>query len=176
MSPYAVSKLAAEGYCRSFALGGGPETVCLRYFNVYGPRQDPASPYAAVVPRFIDAIASGKPVTIYGDGHQSRDFTYVADVVEAVLLAAAATGLDGAVLNVSGGGTTTVLQLAETVGSLLGRPVAVRHLPPRPGDVRESRADLSEIRRRIGYEPRTSLPAGLQLTIAAPPWQAARAA
>jgi UDP-glucose 4-epimerase len=165
LSPYAVSKLAAEGYSRSLARDGGPETVCLRYFNVFGPRQDPASAYAAVVPRFVSAIAAGEPTTIHGDGGQSRDFTYVADVVEANLLAAAADGVGGAVLNVSGGRPATVLELADTLGALLDRPVQKRHVPARPGDVRESWADLSEARERIGYEPRTSLREGLQHTV-----------
>jgi UDP-glucose 4-epimerase len=167
MSPYAVSKLAAEGYCRTFALEGGPETVCLRYFNVYGPRQDPDSPYAAVVPRFVSALAAGEPVVIHGDGLQSRDFTYVADVVEANLLAASAPDANGAAINVSGGRPVTLLALAEAIGGVLGRPVRRRHGPPRPGDVRDSWADLSKARRTLGYEPRTPLDAGLASTVEA---------
>src|SRR5581483_10735711 len=121
ISPYGVAKLAAERYCVSFSRVYPLETVSLRYFNVFGPRQDPRSQYAAVVPRFIESIAAGRPVTIYGDGRQSRDFTYVGNVVEANVLAADAPAVNGLVLNVATGTPTTVEELAELIGRLVGR-------------------------------------------------------
>ncbi|MFL5819313.1 MAG: NAD-dependent epimerase/dehydratase family protein [Solirubrobacteraceae bacterium] len=167
ISPYATAKLAAEGFCASFGRDGAPETVVLRYFNVFGPGQDPHSRYAAVVPRFILALAAGEPLPVYGDGRQSRDFTYVADVVEANLLAAGAQDVNGAVLNVSGGRARSVVELAEAIGVHLRRAPRLRHLPARPGEVRESWADLTESRRRLGYEPQTTLEEGLGPTIEA---------
>lgn len=164
IAPYAVSKLAAERYCVSFSRVYSLETVALRYFNVFGPNQDPTSQYAAVVPRFISAIAAGEPVPIYGDGTQSRDFTYVTNVVAANLLAADADGVNGAVLNVATGISTTVDELADTIGEVLGRPVEKEYLPTRAGDVRDSWADLGEARRLLGYEPRVGLAEGLRLT------------
>ena len=124
ISPYAVAKLAAERFCVSFFRVYGLETVALRYFNVFGPRQDPTSQYAAVVPLFVRAIQDGRPVTIYGDGEQSRDFTYVANVVAANSIAAAARGAAGTVLNIAAGGSETVNTLADTIGGLLGLPVS----------------------------------------------------
>jgi UDP-glucose 4-epimerase len=141
------------------------ETVSLRYFNVFGPRQDPNSQYAAVVPRFVRAIADGAPVTIYGDGQQSRDFTYVANVVEANLLAADADGASGAILNVATGGSETVDGLSATIGRLLGREVEKSFEPERAGDVRASWADITLARSTIGFEPRIGLEDGLRLTI-----------
>jgi nucleoside-diphosphate-sugar epimerase len=166
ISPYAVAKLAAERFCTSFSAVYGIETVSLRYFNVFGPRQDPASQYAAVVPRFIHAIAAGEPVTIYGDGEQSRDFTYVANVVDANLRAADADA-SGAILNVASGGSETVNTLADTIGSQLGLPVERRYEPARPGDVRQSWADIGEARRRLGFAPTISFEEGLRRTIEA---------
>ena len=165
ISPYAVAKLAAERFCVSFARVYGLETVALRYFNVFGPRQDPGSQYAAVVPLFVSAIAAGEPVTIHGDGEQSRDFTYVANVVDANLLAAAAAEAAGTVLNIAAGGSETVGTLAETIGRLLGKPVTREHTPPRPGDVLQSWADVTRAREVIGYEPRIGFEEGLRLTI-----------
>lgn len=165
MSPYAVAKLAAEGFCSTYSREGVVETVTLRYFNVFGPGQDPDSAYAAVIPRFITAAGAGAPLTIYGDGLQSRDFTYVEDTVVANLLAAEATEVDGAVLNVSGGAPRTVLDVANAVGAQLGRGLLIEHLPTRAGDVRDSWADLSESKRLLGYEPKTSLEEGLAATI-----------
>jgi nucleoside-diphosphate-sugar epimerase len=165
ISPYAVAKLAAERYCVSASRVYPLETVALRYFNVFGPRQDPHSQYAAVVPRFISAVAAGEPVPIYGDGEQSRDFTYVANVVEANLLAADADGVSGAILNVATGESATVNELAETIGSILGKPVEKAYLAPREGDVRDSLADVGEARRLLGFEPRIGLEEGLRLTI-----------
>jgi len=163
ISPYAVSKLAAERYCVSFARVYGLETVTLRYFNVFGPRQDPTSQYAAVVPRFIAAIDAGEAVPIYGDGEQSRDFTYVDNVVEANVLAADAPEASGAVLNVATGRSKSVNGLAETIGEVLGKSVAREYLPDRPGDVRDSWADVTEAKRVLGWEPRVGLEEGLRL-------------
>ena len=160
-----MAKLAAERFCTSFSRVYEIETVSLRYFNVFGQRQDPNSQYAAVVPRFIRAIADGAPVTIYGDGEQSRDFTYVANVVEANLLAADADGASGAILNVATGGSETVNALADTIGRLLGRNVEKSFEPERAGDVRASWADVSLARSTIGFEPRIGLEDGLQRTI-----------
>jgi UDP-glucose 4-epimerase len=164
ISPYAVAKLAAERFCTSFSRVYGMEIVSLRYFNVFGPRQDPTSQYAAVVPRFIRAVATGEPVTIYGDGEQSRDFTYVDNVVAANLLAADVPGVAGEIVNVATGGSTTVNELAETIGRLLGRPVDMAHEPEREADVRASWADLAEAERLLGYRPRITLEEGLRRT------------
>ncbi|MFN8223042.1 MAG: SDR family oxidoreductase [Gaiellales bacterium] len=165
ISPYAVAKLAAERFCVSFHRVYGLETVALRYFNVFGPWQDPNSQYAAVVPRFIAAIADGRPVTIEGTGEQSRDFTYVANVVDANLLAAQADGAGGSVLNVATGGSETVNTLAETIGRLLGRPVEKAHAPERAGDVMQSWADVSAAEAVIRYRPSVPFEEGLQRTI-----------
>jgi UDP-glucose 4-epimerase len=166
ISPYGVAKLAAERYCVSFSrVYHSFETVVLRYFNVFGPRQDPNSQYAAVVPLFVTAIAAGTPVTIFDDGGQSRDFTYVDNVVAANLLAADADGASGRIFNVSAGRPTSVLELADTVGALLGKPVERRFFPPRPGDLRNSWADITEAQRTLGFEPAITLEEGLQRTI-----------
>jgi len=164
ISPYAVAKLAAERFCTSFSRVYGMEIVSLRYFNVFGPRQDPTSQYAAVVPRFIRAVASGEPVTVYGDGEQSRDFTYVDNVVSANLLAADADGVAGEIVNVATGGSTTVNELADAVGRLLDRPYKRIFEPEREADVRASWADLGEARRLFGYEPQIELEEGLRRT------------
>ena len=163
ISPYAVAKLAAERYCVSFHRVYELETVALRYFNVFGLRQDPNSQYAAVVPRFFAAIQDGRAVPIHGDGSQSRDFTYVANVVEANLLAADAADAGGTVLNVATGGQASVKELADAIGAVLGKQVEKDYLPTRTGDVRDSWADISEARRVLGYEPRVGLEAGLEL-------------
>jgi UDP-glucose 4-epimerase len=166
ISPYAVAKLAAERFCTSFSRVYGMETVSLRYFNVFGPHQDPMSQYAAVVPRFIRAIAAGEPVTVYGDGEQSRDFTYVDNVVTANLLAADAPEVSGAILNVATGSSTTVNALADAIGLLLGREVEKVFEPVRKADVEASWADLHESRRLLGYEPEVELEEGLKRTAA----------
>jgi nucleoside-diphosphate-sugar epimerase len=166
ISPYGVAKLAAERYCVSFSrVYHSFETVVLRYFNVFGPRQDPTSQYAAVVPLFITAIAAGEPVTIFDDGEQSRDFTYIDNVVAANLLAADAEGANGRIFNVSAGAPATVNELADTVGRLLDKPVEREYRPARPGDLRDSWADVSEARSVLGYETRVSFEDGLRRTI-----------
>jgi UDP-glucose 4-epimerase len=136
----------------------------LRYFNVFGPRQSPFSQYAAVIPLFVTAIASGEPVTIHGDGEQSRDFTYVDNVVDATIAAAHAAGANGRTFNIAGGSPASVNQVAETIGAILGKPVEKRHEPPRRGDIRDSWADLSAARAVLGYDPAVSLEEGLRRT------------
>ena len=142
----------------------GLETVTLRYFNVFGPNQDPTSQYAAVVPRFIAAVDAGEPVPIYGDGEQSRDFTYVDNVVEANVLAADAEDASGEVLNVATGTSRSVNALADTIGEVLGKPVEREYLDPRTGDVRDSWADVAAAQRILGWEARIDLDQGLRLT------------
>jgi len=165
ISPYGVAKLAAERYCIAFSrVYDAFETVVLRYFNVFGPRQSPFSQYAAVVPLFITAIAAGRPVTVNGDGEQSRDFTYVANVVDATIAAAGAEGASGRVFNVAAGSPASVNRIADTIGEILGRPVAKEFAPPRPGDIRDSCADLTAAREVLGYEPSVPLDEGLRLT------------
>jgi UDP-glucose 4-epimerase len=165
ISPYGVAKLAAERYCVSFArVYSSFETVALRYFNVFGPRQDPRSQYAAVVPLFLTAVGAGEPVTIFDDGEQSRDFTYVDNVVAANLLAADAAGASGRIFNVSSGAPASVNELAEAIGRLLDKPVERTYLPPRAGDLRDSWADVSSAREVLGFEPSVSLEEGLRRT------------
>jgi nucleoside-diphosphate-sugar epimerase len=166
ISPYGVAKLAAERYCVSFSrVYHSFETVVLRYFNVFGERQSPFSQYAAVVPRFVTAIAAGEPVTIHGDGEQSRDFTYVGNVVDATVRAADAPGASGRVFNVAAGSPASVNHLADTIGRLLDRPVERRHEPPRAGDIRDSWADVSAAREVLGWEPAVDLEEGLRRTV-----------
>jgi UDP-glucose 4-epimerase len=166
ISPYGVAKLAAERYCVSFSrVYEQFETVVLRYFNVFGPRQSPHSQYAAVVPLFVTQIARGEPIVIYGDGEQSRDFTYVANIVDATLRAAEAPGASGRIFNIAAGKPASVNELADAVGRILGKPVARRSAPPRPGDVRDSWANVSAARSGLGYEAHVSLEDGLRLTI-----------
>lgn len=166
-SPYAVSKLAAELYCRVFARVYGLETVCLRYFNVYGPRQSPSSEYAAVVPRFIRARLAGEAVVIHGDGRQTRSFTYVDDVVEANLRAARAAGASGEAVNIAGTERTSLNELDRRIRDLAGASpdLEPRYGPERPGDVKHSYADLSNARRLLGYEPSVALADGLRRTV-----------
>ena len=164
ISPYAVAKLAAERFCTSFTRVYGMEIVSLRYFNVFGPRQDPTSQYAAVVPRFIRAVADGEAVTIYGDGEQSRDFTFVDNVVNANLLAADAAGVSGEIFNVATGGSITVNALADAVGALLDRPVEKAYEPAREADVRASWADVAQATRLLGFTPRVDFSDGLRRT------------
>jgi nucleoside-diphosphate-sugar epimerase len=164
LSPYAVSKLAAERYCSSFSYVYGLETVCLRYFNVFGPGQDPTSQYAAVVPRFIAAAESSEPITVYGDGLQRRDFTYIDNVVQANLQAAVAPDASGAIVNVGTGRAVSINDLADMIGTALGRPVERDYVAQRPGEIRDSWADIDEGRRLLGYEPTVSLEEGLLRT------------
>jgi UDP-glucose 4-epimerase len=164
ISPYAVAKLAAERFCTSFSRVYGMEIVSLRYFNVFGPRQDPTSQYAAVVPRFIRAVADGEPVTIYGDGEQSRDFTFVDNVVSANLLAADAPEVSGEILNVATGGSVTVNALAAAIGALLDRPVEKAYEPARAADVNASWADVAAAERLLGYRPQVEFADGLRRT------------
>ena len=164
ISPYAVAKLAAERFCTSFTRVYGMDIVSLRYFNVFGPRQDPTSQYAAVVPRFIRAIADDEPVTIYGDGDQSRDFTFVDNVVGANLLAADAPDVGGEILNVATGDSVTVNALADTIGALLGKPVEKAYESAREADVRASWADVGQAKRLLGYEMRVDFAEGLRRT------------
>ena len=166
ISPYAVTKLAAERYCVSFSrVYESFESVVLRYFNVFGPRQSPFSQYAAVVPRFVTAIDAGQQIEIHGDGEQSRDFTYVGNVVDATIRAGEADGVTGEIFNVAGGSPTSVNRIAETIGEILGKPVERRHLPSRAGDIRNSWADLSKSERVLGYAPEIALEDGLRRTI-----------
>jgi nucleoside-diphosphate-sugar epimerase len=165
ISPYGVAKLAAERYCVAFSrVYESFETVVLRYFNVFGPRQSPLSQYAAVIPLFLTAIAAGEPITIYGDGEQSRDFTYVDNVVAATIAAAHAPGASGRAFNVAGGSPASVNRVAETIGAILAREVTKRFEPPRPGDIRDSWADLGAAREVLGYDPSVSLEEGLRRT------------
>jgi UDP-glucose 4-epimerase len=165
ISPYGVTKLAAERYCISFSrVYHSFEAVVLRYFNVFGPRQSPHSQYAAAVPLFIAAVDAGEPITIYGDGEQSRDFTYVANVVDATIRAAEAQGANGRAFNIAAGSPASVNDVAETIGLILGKPVEKRFEPPRPGDIRDSWADIGAAREILGYEPQVDLATGLELT------------
>jgi UDP-glucose 4-epimerase len=165
LSPYAISKLAAEQYGRVFWQLYGFETVALRYFNVFGPRQDPSSQYAAVIPRFITAMRQGQPPTIYGDGRQSRDFTFIDNVVQANLLACTAPGAAGGVFNIACGQRYSLLDLVARLAEITGRPAEAHHTDPRPGDVPHSQADISLARTKLGYEPAVTLAAGLARTV-----------
>src|SRR5437773_6474615 len=165
-SPYATSKLAGEQYVLAYARAGLIEGVALRYFNVFGPRQSPHSAYAAVIPRFFQAALDERPAVVYGDGQQTRDFTYVDNVVEANLLAAGAAGdtVNGWVVNVGAGTRTALVGVVEIIGRIVGRPLAFVRQPPRPGDVRDSLASLERVKRLLGYEPKISLEEGLRRT------------
>jgi UDP-glucose 4-epimerase len=166
ISPYGVAKLAAERYCVSFSrVYESFETVVLRYFNVFGPRQSPFSQYSAAIPLFITAIDAGRPIDIYGDGEQSRDFTYVGNVLDATLRAGEAAGASGEIFNVAAGSPVSVNGIADTIGEVLGKPVEKRYLPARAADIRNSWADLSKSERLLGYTPQIALEEGLQRTI-----------
>jgi UDP-glucose 4-epimerase len=166
LAPYAVSKLAAEQYCMVAHRVYGVETVALRYFNVFGERQDPLSGYAAVIPRFIRLMLDGEPPTIFGDGQTSRDFTHIENIVEANLAAASEPAAAGRVMNIAVGSSHTLNELVGTLRSLLDSDLEPNYAPPRPGDVPESLADVSLARELIGYEPSVGFEAGLQRTIA----------
>jgi UDP-glucose 4-epimerase len=164
-SPYAVAKLAAEGYTRVFAQLHGMRTVSLRYFNVFGPRQDPASQYAAAIPRFITAYMRREPPQVYGDGLQSRDFTYVDNVVDANIAAAAAPKLSGESVNIAAGSPQTVLEVLEAISKEFGYSVPPVHSPARPGDIRDSHADLGVARSLLGYKVSVDFQTGLRRTV-----------
>jgi len=166
-SPYAVAKLAGEYYCSVFHQVFGLPTVCLRYFNVYGPRQDPHSPYAAVIPKFITSVLQGKPPIIFGDGGQTRDFTYVEDATEANILAVEsdATGI----FNIGSGDRVSINELARLVLEILGKDLEPQHLEPRAGDIRHSLADIA-LAKTFGYTPRHSLSEGVRRTIDQGTW------
>lgn len=166
-SPYAVTKLAAEEYCRAFHLTYGLETVALRYFNVFGPRQDPNSAYAAAIPRFLKAISSGERPVIFGDGQQSRDFTYVDNVVEANLLAAAAVGVGGEVMNVACAQQLTIEQVVFGIAAQLNVACEPDYQTVRAGDVQHSRADISRAENLLGYRPLILFKEGLERTVKA---------
>ena len=167
ISPYGVAKLAAERYCISFArVYSSFESVVVRYFNVFGPRQSPHSQYAGVVPLFITAVAAGRPITIYGDGAQRRDFTYVDNVVQGTILAAEAREASGRIFNIAASAPATVNDLAGAIGAILGVEVKKQHTAPRAGDIRDSWADVTEARRVLGWEPRIGLEEGLRRTVA----------
>lgn len=166
ISPYGAAKLAAELYCRAFTATYGFETVAIRYFNVFGPRQDPGSPYSAVIPLFITAMLAGRRPVVYGDGRQSRDFTFVANVVHANLLAADAPDVAGRMMNAANGRSTDLLTLLRLLNELLGTKVEPEFAPPRVGDVRESLADISLARRLMGYEPQVTFEEGLRRSVA----------
>ncbi len=165
LSPYAAAKLAAEYYCQCFYHTYGLETVCIRYFNVFGPRQDPNSPYSAVIPLFITAMLDQRRPLVYGDGLQSRDFTYVKNVVHGNLLAADADNVAGRVINVANGRQTTLLELIAQLNRLLGLNVEPEFQEARVGDVKESLADITLARTYLGYEPQIGFNEGLSESI-----------
>lgn len=165
LSPYAAAKLSAENYLRSFAKTSDLETVILRFFNVFGPRQDPQSEYSAVIPRFVSLILASQPPVIYGDGLQSRDFVYVQDVAKANLLAATVPGISGEVFNVARGQRTTLLELIAILSDLLEKPITPIHEPARLGDVRDSLADVSHSRTSLLFEPDVDMVDGLRRSI-----------
>ncbi len=166
LSPYAAAKLAGEHYLRAFYQSYGLETVALRYFNVFGPRQDPKSQYAAAIPNFVSAALAKKPATIYGDGLQSRDFCFIENVVEANLLACTAKEAAGEVVNIACGEAVTLLQVIETIAAVTRSSVPPKHDPPRIGDIRHSLADISKAKRVLGYTGRVKFEEGLTRTVA----------
>ena len=165
ISPYAVSKLAAEHYCRMTSTTFGLETVSLRYFNVFGPRQNPESKYSAVIPAFIARLAENKPCVIDGSGKQSRDFTYVANVVDANLAACKAKGASGKYFNVACGESYSVIELAQTLSKIMGKNIKPLYAPRRPGDVLKTYADISQLKRVLGVSPRVDFYEGLKRTV-----------
>jgi UDP-glucose 4-epimerase len=167
LSPYAASKLAGEHYCQAFTAVFGLETVRLRFFNVFGPRQDAKSHYSGVIALFIAAMAAGRTPTIFGDGKQARDFVYVGNVVQALMRAADAPAAVGKVYNIGNGQSTTILELVRDLNQLLGTDIRPTFAPPRAGDVRLSRADISRARAELGYEPQVSFRDGLARTLTA---------
>jgi UDP-glucose 4-epimerase len=165
LSPYAAAKLAGEMYCQAFATTYGLETVRLRFFNIFGPRQRPDSPYSGVIALFVAALSQGRMPTVYGDGLQSRDFTFVSDVVQALHKAATVPGVSGRVYNIGTGKSVNLLELLAALNRQLGTDVAPHHAPARAGDVRHSRADIGRARRELGYEPAVPFEQGLAETL-----------
>lgn len=165
LSPYAAAKLFGEYYCSVFSGVFGLETISLRYFNVFGPNQDPASQYAAVIPAFVTSILKDQPPTIYGDGEQSRDFTYIDNIVEANLLAARARQTAGQVINIACGQAVTVNEIIDMINKSLGKSVKPTYTDPRPGDVKHSHADITLAQNLIGYKPTVQFKDGLKLAI-----------
>lgn len=166
LSPYAVAKLTGEHYCRLFTQLYHLETVTLRYFNVFGARQNPNSQYAAVIPKFITALLQGEPLPVFGDGAQSRDFTPVENVVHGNILAMTAPGVAGQVLNLANGSRTSLLELIAYLEELTSQRAQVEFLPARPGDVQHSQADVTRARRLLGFTPQVDVKQGLQRTLA----------
>ena len=168
LSPYAVAKLVGEYYCQVFWRSYGLETICLRYFNVFGPRQDPGSPYSGVISLFVDCLLRGERPTIYGDGEQTRDFSYVSNAVSANMLAAQTSRGIGEVINIANGQQITISELFRTLREILGREdIEAEFKPARTGDIVHSLADISRARELLGFEPKTQLQEGLRLTVAA---------
>lgn len=165
LSPYAISKLTGEYYCRVFYTLYGFETVALRYSNIFGPRQDPASQYSAVIPKFISAMYNDEQPEIYGDGEQTRDFTYVENVVHANILACTAEKAAGEVINTACGEKTTVNQLVENLNEILEKSINPIHSDPRPGDIKHSLADISKAETILGYKPKVYFKDGLKKTV-----------
>jgi nucleoside-diphosphate-sugar epimerase len=162
ITPYGVEKVTAEHYLHTWSSIYGVETVALRYFNVFGPRQDPSSPYSGVISIFVTRAIDGRTLTVFGDGQASRDFVYVGDVVEANLAAATQGGVSGQVFNVARGTKTTLLELIEVLGRIVRRKLAVTHAPPRVGDIVESWANVDEAKSRLGFEAQVSVEEGLR--------------
>jgi UDP-N-acetylglucosamine 4-epimerase len=166
LSPYAAAKLAGELYLQAFYHSFGLETVALRYFNIFGPRQDPKSQYAAVIPNFVTAALQGRPATIFGDGHTSRDFCFVENAIEANLLACTAPGAAGEVFNIACGESTSLLEVIDIIGRIVGKKIPPNHEPPRPGDIKYSLADIAKAKKVLGYSGRIKFAEGLERTIA----------
>ncbi|HKA87447.1 MAG TPA: SDR family oxidoreductase [Haliangiales bacterium] len=165
LSPYAASKLAGEHYMRAYHASYGLETVSLRYFNVFGPNQNPESQYAAVIPRFVTAALAGRPPTIYGDGLQSRDFCHIDNAIEANLLATVAPGAAGEVFNIACGERITLLEVIARLAAIVGRPIEPIHEPARAGDIRHSLADIGRARAVLGYRAAVGFDDGLRRTV-----------
>ncbi len=166
LSPYALQKLVAEQYCQMFTELYGFETVTIRYFNVFGPRQDPGSPYSGVISLFATALLAGRRPTIYGDGEQTRDFTYISNIVDGVLRACEAPRAAGEVINVATGGRISLNELLQTMNKTLGTSIEPIYQPTRAGDVRDSQADITKAKELLGYAPLVGLEEGLAQTIA----------
>ena len=165
LSPYALQKVVGEQYCRMFTQLYGLETVSIRYFNVFGPRQDPGSPYSGVISLFSTALLEGRPPTIYGDGEQTRDFTYVTNVVDGVLRACDAPNVAGEWINVATGGRISLNELLRVMQQIVGTSLQPVYAETRQGDVQDSQADITKARTRLGYEPTVDLEEGLRRTL-----------